>query len=83
MVTVRYQTFQNIGFSVGIETKNGPLNIPIFGSELIFFKKYALGKKKWDSSLVEILHCEGVFSCFIEDVWEWRMVKRKSLGNVG
>ena len=54
MVTVLYDTFQNIVFSVGIEAKNDPLNIPIFGFELIFlqevrssclncYKNYALG----------------------------------------
>ena len=39
MVTVLYKTFQNIAFSVGIEAKNDPLNIPIFGFELIFLKE--------------------------------------------
>ena len=39
MVTVLYETFQNIGFSVGIEAKNDPLNNPIFGFELIFLKE--------------------------------------------
>ena len=39
MVTVCHETFQNIGFSVGIEAKNDPLNIPIFGFELIFLKE--------------------------------------------
>ena len=28
--TVSHQTFQNIGFSVRIEAKNDPLNIPLF-----------------------------------------------------
>ena len=39
MVTLRHETFQNIGFSVGIEAKNDPLNIPIFGFEIIFLKE--------------------------------------------
>ena len=36
---VYHKTLQNIGFSVGIEAKNGLLNIPIFGFELIFLKE--------------------------------------------
>ena len=39
MVTVRHKLMQNIGFSVGIRAKNDPLNIPIFGFELIFLKE--------------------------------------------
>ena len=39
MMTVRHRLMQNIGFSVGIEAKNDPLNIPIFGFELIFLKE--------------------------------------------
>ena len=45
MVTVLYETFQNIGFSVGIKAKNDPLNIPNIGSELIFFKKEVRSSK--------------------------------------
>ena len=39
MMTVLNETFQNIGFSVGIESKHDPLNIQIFGFELIFLKE--------------------------------------------
>ena len=36
---VCHETFQNNGFSVGIEAKIDPLNIPIFGFDLIFLKE--------------------------------------------
>ena len=39
MVTVLHETFQNIGFNVGIEAKNDHLNIPIFRFELIYLKE--------------------------------------------
>ena len=39
MLTVRHETFQNTGFSDGIEAKNDPLNIPAFGFELIFLNE--------------------------------------------
>jgi len=39
MLTVCHETFQNVIFSVRIEAKNDPLNIPIFGFELIFLKE--------------------------------------------
>ena len=39
MVTVRLETFQNIGFIVGMAGKNDPLNISIFKFELIFLKE--------------------------------------------
>ena len=39
MMAVFHETFQNIEFSVGIEAKNDPLNIPIFWFELIFLKE--------------------------------------------
>ena len=39
MVTLRHETFQNIIFSVGIQAKNDPLNIPLFGFEQILLQK--------------------------------------------
>ena len=38
-ILVYHKTFQNIRFSDGIKTKNDPLNIPIFGFEVIFLKE--------------------------------------------
>ena len=39
MVTVNHRSMKNIRFSVEIEAKNDPLNVPIFGFELIFLKE--------------------------------------------
>ena len=47
MVTVLYETFQNIGFSVGIEAKNDPLNIDtiVYSDYLTLPKKDAITLK--------------------------------------
>ena len=45
---VKHKIFQNIRFSVGIETKDDPLNIPFLRFGLIFQKK--VRSKKYQES---------------------------------